>query len=274
MVDRTHEFISAGSKIDDSAPLFSFKQSYNSNRLGKINMRDDYLQTNTSLNQDEIRPGMDEIEGAFYDASSDKHEHLNKIHGEYGDHNIFFWSFMFGALFASFLTFLIIIKASKERLFTALEKPKFSPDPRLVIFGLVGFFFITAFVCYYNFKSKNGPTFRHGSLFLMVVLWGLALWWTVLFYGYHSEKDASFILFLGIVILIVWSWMIVCKGKHDTDNVWLLILSISWLLYLLYYNIGILNNNKLPLNLILDSQFGDRGARKNRFERFRRHTIV
>lgn len=271
MTDRTHEFISAGSEIDPSAPLYPFKQSYNINRVGKLNRGYDY---SADLDQDEIRPGMDEIEGAFYDAAFDKNEHINKICGEYGDHNLRFWGFIFGALAVSILAFVSIYMGSDDRLFTALEEPSFSPLPKFVIAGLVAFFFLTGFVCYHNWKDKNGPTFRHGCLFLMVFLWGLTLWWTVLFYAQHSEKDASFVLFLCITVLVIWIWLITCRAKYDKSKLWLLVLGLVWLSYLFYYNVGILNNNDLPLNFIPDSGFGDRGNRTNRFERFRRHTIV
>jgi len=272
MTDRTHEFISAGSEIDPIAPLYPFRQPYNGARVGKIG-KVGYTYDG-ALNQDEVRPGMDEMEGAFYDAESDKQEHLNRICGEFGGHNIAFWGFMFGALALSFLSFILIKFGSEERSFTALEEPKLAPLPGIVIAGLVFFYFVTGYVCYHNWKTKNGPTFRHGCLFLTVVLWALTLWWVVLFYAQHSEKDSNFILFLSIIVIMIWIWLISCKAKHDKEKLWLLVLGAGWLLYLFYYNIGIINENILPLNFIPDTDFGDKGARKNRFERFRRHTIV
>ena len=272
MAERTHEFISAGSDIDPISPVFPFRQSYGYGRAGRLFHRP----ITSSISEDEPHPGMDEVEGAYYDAAQDPREEKIKRCGEYGSHNYRFWVFMFAALAISVLMFVAIHVGSRDVEYKLLKLPAFSPIPEFVIAGFVAFYFITAFVAYHSWKEKNGSTYRNGSLFLMLVVWALTLWWAVLFYGQHSENDASVALYGAIIALIIWTSLVLCRSKYDREKSYLLILGLAWLAYLLYFNVGTINNLPCKKGDILPQCecFGDKGTRINRFERFRRHTII
>lgn len=284
MVERTHEFISAGSEIDPSAPIaqpyFPFRQNYNYARLGKLNVRPDTVITSLPVageGLDEPHPGIDEIEGAFYDAAYDPQEQLIRKCGEYSSANYRFWFFLFGALAFSVLMFMAVFIGFRDREFLILDEPIGAPKPEIVIVGFVIFAFLTAYVAYHNWKERNGPTFRNGCVFLLIATWIFALWWAVLFYAQHSERDSSVSLFLSIFALIIWIHIVLTRGKYDQMRVYLLILALAWLAYLLYYNIGIIKNLPCPdptTFLSKDVNFGTKSARENRFERFRRNTII
>lgn len=275
-MERTHEFVSAGSEIDPVAPLYPFRQKYGIARTGKVTHRDPW--PDSSLLEDEPRPGMDEVEGSFYDAANDPHEIKNKLYGEYASHNYQFWGFMFGALAISVMLLATVRIGISDLQFKLMEEPNFSPPNELVIAGMIVFYFLTAYVVYHNWKQRNGPTYRRATLFFMIVTWALTLWWAVVFYAQHSPRDSNVILFLAMISLIIWIVIVMNRGKYDQSRIWLLLLGLVWLVYLFYYNIGVVK--LLPkiqrevLEKCVCECFGDPDFRNNRFERAARHTIV
>lgn len=267
MTEKTPEILSAETLNKDIQKRYPF-------RLNPEYNEPNYIK---DLAKDEPRPGMDEVEASFYDASADKHEILNKKCGEYSDHNLRFWGFMFGAVFASLLMYATIQTGSGDREYKFLNKPRFSPEPEIVIVGFIGFFFLTAFMAYHNWKERNGPTFSHGTLFFMIITWVFALWWAVLFYAEHSEKDSQFMLFISMTALFLWIILIMWKGNYDLHRIWYLFIAIIWLLYLFWFNIETVKINNTSLVPLEDCKgkncFGDKTTRINRFERFRRNNI-
>jgi len=211
-------------------------------RMGKVHILDDTDKITSSLQLDEPRPGIEEVEGA-YDPLTDPQEKLIRKYGEYHPRNVRFWLFMIGALIISTLTAIAVYTGTTTDEYKNLKKPTLTPSPEVVIIGIAVFFVFISYVAYHMFKEKNKQIYRNGGIFMMIVLYAMVLWWTVVFFGQNTPSDASFILSLIIVLLIGWIALIIFTKNEDHDKVYLLVLGLLWFIYLFWFNLEIVNLN-------------------------------
>ena len=103
---------------------------------------------------------------------------------------------------------------------------------------------MAAWSAYHMFKYHNNKIVRYGSVFLMVGVFILVLMWGLILFSSNRPRDAM--LFLVIATLLVIGWIILSKfNKPDNDEVlYPLGLGLVWLIYLLYFTLGIINENE------------------------------
>lgn len=189
----------------------------------------------------EIRPGVEvlrkDYKDSAYSAYSDRKEKLtileeetrNQHCGEFEAHNWKFWGLMFAAVIISILFYIPIHYSCKK-------------ISDLIFIGFVLFYFLTAFIAYYNYKNKNGRNFRYASLFCMIIIWISSLWWIIQFIYHNKPRDAVIPLLLAIIMLIIWIGLNWNKGKNIETL--LLLLALIWLIYVLFFNLDNLEDLK------------------------------
>lgn len=254
-------------------------------RMGKVSESADFNNVTSSLQLDEEHPGIDEVTGAYEDVS--ERERIIRKYGEYHYMNIRFWVFMILAVIISTFSAIAVYtgtgtvnnrdgRGTKESVYQKLDKPPLSPSLELVIIGFIIFYGLLGYLTYHVYKERNCYNYRQSGLFFMIMIYALSLWWLVIFYSQSTPSDASIILIITIVGLLGYMAMIYAFSEHEQDKIWVLLLGVIWLLYLLYFNIGVINKNPtyVPPPIEKCSCLGDPDERVNRFNNFERHSII
>ncbi len=164
---------------------------------------------------------------------------------EYHHGNMTFWWFIMGAILISFFLFIVEYSENgvRSEFFSELELFPGSPDPVLIFLGNSFLFFMAAWSAYHMFKQHNTKIVRYGGIFLMVGVFILVLMWGLLLFSSYRFRAAMLYLIIATLVVIVW---IILSKYNEPDNNEILLplgLGLIWLIYLLYYTLGIINKN-------------------------------
>lgn len=211
------------------------------------------------MDEIEPRPGLEPLDDLFdepYDFP-DKDPEPEAI-PEFHHSNMTFWWFVFGAIFLSFFLYTteFHVWGVPSCWYKNLKKYPGSPDSITIMLGNAFLAFMLAWSGYQMFKNHNRKIIRYGGVFLMVAIYILVLMWALLLYSRRRPRNAMFFLTLawllvgGFIILSLWS---------EEDNYEIILplgLAFLWILYLMYYTAGIVNENDDRLFGNFDDIFG------------------
>lgn len=215
----------------------------------------------------EPRPGLEPEDDIFdqpyrFDQPDQPREEteLEEIISEYHHSNMTFWWFIIGAGVLAFFLYLVEFHISgvDSRWYKDLKKFPGSPSPIVIMLGNTFLALMLAWSAYHIFKSNssNNPenktpkVIRYSGIFLLVGIYITVLIWALVLYTTRRPRNAALFIFVAAIMIIAF---IVLSYWNIPDNEMLLlplVLSFFWVAYLLYYTVGIINENP-------ESVFGD-----------------
>ncbi len=163
---------------------------------------------------------------------------------EYHHCNLNFWWFIMGAIIISLLLFIVEYseRGVESEWYKNLELFPGSPDPVVLFLINTVFFLLLAWVTYHMFKHTNLQIVRYGAVFLMVAVFVTMLIWSLVLFSSNDPRVAMlFLIFVGIMLI---GWILLSVFNNNNNELLIpLGLGFGWILYLLYFNLGIINNN-------------------------------
>lgn len=164
---------------------------------------------------------------------------------EYHHSNMKFWGYMIIAFIVMVLATVAVWTGATRPWYQSLEEP-FATNSNVVVIGNVFFLAFITFIAYHLHKDHYSRGIRQGSIFFLGMGYILLLAWAATLYGSELPRNAALWLtflcaFMAIALWIIWDM------PAFKDKKWLLYLAALWLLYLLYYTVGliVLNENRV-----------------------------
>jgi len=194
----------------------------------------------------ESRPGLEPLDDIFdkpydYPDLPPEQEEIPEFHHS----NMTFWWFVFGAIIISFFLYTVEFQVFGIRScwYKNLKKYPGSPDPITIMLGNAFMAFMLAWAAYQMFKCHNRKIIRYGGIFLLVGIYIFVLIWSMVLYDSRLPRTAM--LFLTVAWLMIGGFIILSFWSEETDYEIVLPLGLAflWILYLMYYTAGIVNEN-------------------------------
>lgn len=169
----------------------------------------------------------------------------------YDQNNMTFWWFIMGAIVISILLAYTQynINGVLSDYFEKIKLYDGSPDPIVLMLGNTFLFLLLAWSTYHIYQTNNLKIIKYGALFLMVIIYMFMFMWSLKLYSTNEPRTSmlflifTFLFLLGYIILV--GHQNINCNKSNYTVIFPLVLSIIWILYLLYYNLGIINLNNV-----------------------------
>ena len=203
------------------------------------------LATLPSLDDDDIRPGLEPDDDVFNLGEEypvgDTYKGGDTV-SEYHHSNMKFWGYMIIAFIVMVLSTIAIWTGITSDWYRSLDLP-FATNSEIVAIGNVVFLALITFIAYHLHKDKYSKGIRQGSIFFLVATYLLFLAWGADLFGSQSPNNAALYLTFVCVLMAIALWVI-WDFPDFVYKKWILVAASVWLLYLMYYTVGILILNE------------------------------
>lgn len=195
----------------------------------------------------ESRPGLLPLDDPydkpndFPDKNPERPEELPEFHHT----NMTFWWFIFGAIAISLFLYTVLFQpfGVDSSWYKNLKKYPGSGAPQTIWIGSVFMSFMLAWATYQMFKDHNIKIIRYGGIFLMVGIYVCMLFWSLLLYDSRSPRNSMLFLTFAWLMVSLFIILSLWSNAYSYEIFLPLCLAFLWLLYLMYYNAGIVNEN-------------------------------
>jgi len=205
----------------------------------------DHLTPLPPSDDDDIRPGLEPEDDIFSPGEEyplDGKEYIIGSVSEYHHSNMKFWGYMIIAFVVMVLSTTSVWTGITTDWYKSLELP-IGTNAEIVAIGNVIFLFLITFIAYHLHKDRYSKGIRQGSIFFLIAGYLLFLAWGADLFGSEAPNNAALYLTFLCVLMAIALWVIWYLPAFVYKR-WVLVLASLWLLYLMYYTVGILVLNE------------------------------
>lgn len=187
---------------------------------------------------DEPRPGMDPLNDPFdeeYPTAAADTEYISEYHHS----NMHFWGYMLIAFAIAVLATAALYTGVTQDWYKELDLPPGTNNSEIIVIGNIVFLVLITWVAYHLHNNCYSDNVKQGSVFFLGASYLLFLAWAATLYGSGKPNNASLYLVLLSVLMAIGMWVIWDMPGFKYKK-YTLLLAGMWLIYLLYYTVGIL----------------------------------